>query len=101
MQSPVCAVDAPAKLTAKQSTTVTRNGALEIYLEANEAVLGGSFNLVYDPSVMSFNYVSYGTLTYTYQINSSYATNKVRVTFASSSGIMHLLSSYFARSPLK
>lgn len=95
VQIPVCAVDTPAKLTAKQSEDAERNGALEIHLEASEAVLGGSFNLVYDPSVMTFNYVYSGS--YTYQVNSSYATNKVRITFASSSGISSglLLSFYF------
>lgn len=86
VQIPICAADASATLTAVESEITEWEGNLKIRLDSTEAILGGSFNLVYDSSVLEF--VSVGSSTFTCQVNDSYATNRIRVSFAATSGTM-------------
>lgn len=84
VQIPICAADASATLTAVQSEITSQNGNLEIRLDSTEPVLGGSFNLVYDSSVLEFD--SFYSGKYNCQINASYAVNRIRVSFAATTG---------------
>ena len=83
-QIPICAEDASATLTAVQSEITSQKGDLEIRLDSTEPILGGSFNLVYDSSVLELD--SFHSGTYNCQVNASYATNRIRVSFAATSG---------------
>lgn len=82
----VCAVDSTsALLTVEESELTQGNSIIEIRLESNEKILGGSFDLVYDPSVLQYRYVnSHG---FNLQVNDRYAQNKIRVSFASTNGM--------------
>lgn len=95
VQIPVCAVSPSATLTAEQDEITEQDGVLEIRLDATEAILGGSFNLVYDSSVLEFSFTSSDS--YNCQTNSSYAPNRIRVSFASTQGMTTgvLLRFYF------
>lgn len=84
VQIPICAVDASATLTVVESEISAEDGRLNIRLNADEQVLGGSFNLVYDSSVLQFTGAN--SSMYSCQINESYAANRIRVSFAGSRG---------------
>ncbi len=95
VQTPVCAAGPSAIVTAGETEISEQNGALEIYIEATEEILGGSFNLIYDPTVVQFN--GFYAESYTCQVNQAYETNKIRVSFAGQKGITSgvLLIFYF------
>jgi len=83
-QIPVCAAGASATLAVTQSEISEQNNGVEIRLESTVEILGGSFDLVYDSSVLEYVHVSSNA--YGCQSNPTYAANRIRVSFAGSQG---------------
>ena len=83
---PICAAEPSTTLTVVQSEITDVNGAIEIRLDSTEDILGGSFNLIYDPSVLAVDGYK-NSSGFTCQVNTQYAFGCIRVSFAGSRGI--------------
>jgi hypothetical protein len=83
-QIPICAAGASATLSVEQSEISEQNNEVKILLESTDEILGGSFDLVYDSSVLE--YIDVSSNTYGYQSNPTYAANRIRVSFAGTKG---------------